>query len=198
MIDSDFIIKYTNALYSTPVECAPSYNEFRDMFSSGQLASKMWLVKELDNYSTAFSQSDAVIVGAWYGTLGLMLRKKYPTLNISMLDIDERCEKFVHNIIYDTPEIQYITGDMYEYHYKEDLIINTSCEHIPDIAAWTALIPPNKVVVLQSNNFYDGEGHINCVESETELAEKSGLRDIWYSGSLEMPMYTRFMVIGLT
>ncbi len=37
MITSQFMIQFTNALYSTPEEYAPRYDEFRDMFSSGQI-----------------------------------------------------------------------------------------------------------------------------------------------------------------
>ena len=198
MIDTDFIIRYTNALYSTPAENAPRYDEFRDMFSSGQIRSKEWLIKELSKYSAAFENNSAIIVGAWFGTLGILLKKCCPTLKITLLDIDPRCEKFVNNIIYDDPNLKYITSDMYEYHYKEKIIINTSCEHISDLREWINTIPLGRIVVLQSNNYYTGAGHINCVESVEELADQSGLRSIWYTGKLEMPMYTRFMIIGIT
>ena len=46
--------------------------------------------------------------------------------------------------------------------------------------------------------YLTGNGHINCVNSEEELASKSGLAQVWYKGKLEMPMYTRYMVIGKT
>ena len=198
MIDSKFIIKYTNALYSTPPEFAPRYDEFRDMFSSGQIESKQWLLNEINRYSAGFEYSDAVIVGAWFGTLGILLKKMCPHIKVNMLDIDPRCEKFIHNIIYDDPSLTCITADMYEYHYKEHLIINTSCEHIPDLSEWLNVIPQGRIVVLQSNNYQEGNGHVSCVDSEDKLAEQAGLKDIWYKGKLEMPMYTRYMVIGIT
>jgi hypothetical protein len=198
MIDSDFIIKYTDALYSTPVEYAPSYDEFRDMFSSGQIKSKEWLVKELRQFSAAFDSGSAIVVGAWYGTLGMLLKKAYPKIKVTMLDIDPRCEKFIQNLIYDNEDLKCVIADMYEHHYKETLIVNTSCEHIPDLAEWVNVIPGGKLVALQSNNYLEGKGHINCVDSEGQLASESGLRDIWYTGKLEMPMYTRYMVIGQT
>ena len=41
------------------------------------------------------------------------------------------------------------------------------------------------------------DDHINCVNDENELVEKSGLSQIMYKGSLDMPNgYQRFMVIG--
>jgi hypothetical protein len=198
MIDSNFIIKYTNALYSTPAKHAPRYDEFRDMFSSGQIKSKEWLVKELGRYESALENNSAIIVGAWFGTLGILLKDAYPTLKITMLDIDPRCEKFVNNIIYNNSDLKYVTNDMYEYHYKEKIIINTSCEHIPNLTEWINIIPSGRIVVLQSNNYHAGSGHVNCVENENEFANQTGLREIWFKGKLTMPMYTRFMIIGLT
>ena len=198
MIDSNFMIKYTNALYSTPPEYAPRYDEFRDMFSSGQIESKLWLLKEIKPYSSAFHNKSAVIVGAWYGTLGLLLKNAYPDIKVNMVDIDTRCEKFVNNIIYDDPSLKYITANMYDYVYSETLIINTICEHISNLPQWINSLPKGRIIVLQSNNFLLGNGHINCVSSEDELAEQANLKEVWYKGKLEMPMYTRYMVIGLT
>lgn len=198
MIDSDFIIRYTNALYSTPAESAPRYDEFRDMFSSGQIHSKTWLVKEIGNYSAIFNKGTALIVGAWFGTLGLMLKRAYPFIDVTMLDIDPRCKTFVDNVIYNTPGMNAITGDMYTYKYTESLVVNTSCEHISDLESWISMLPNNTLVALQSNNYDSIPDHINCVYSEKELAEKSNLKDVWYQGQLSMPMYTRFMVIGRT
>ena len=198
MIDSKFIIKYTNALYSTPAEYAPRYDEFRDMFSSGQIESKLWLLKTIKEYSSGINNNSVVIVGAWFGTLGLMLKEVYPDIKLTMLDIDPRCEKFIHNIIYDDSSMSCVTTDMYEYHYKENIIINTSCEHIANLQEWLSVVPSERIVILQSNNFILGNGHIDCASSEDEFAEKANLKEIWFKGKLEMPMYTRYMLIGLT
>lgn len=196
MIDSDFIIKYTNALYSTPVEYAPRYDEFRDMFSSGQIKSKEWAVKELQKLDLGIHS--AAIMGCWYGTLGLMLKNAFPKLFLELVDIDPRCEKFNEKIFYDIPFVNLHTMDMYDWQGTEDLIINTSCEHIPDLQDWLTFMPEGTMVLLQSNNFFGGNGHINCVHSEQEFIKQAGLENILYSDKLEMPMYTRYMVIGIT
>jgi hypothetical protein len=198
MIDSEFIIKYTNALYSTPSEFAPRYDEFRDMFSSGQIKSKEWLVEELHKINYDYLNTQLIIVGAWYGTLGMMIHCKFPNTKITMLDIDPRCGKYIHNIIYDNSHLNSITGDMYKHSYTEDIIINTSCEHIEDVQEWLSLIPKNKIVVLQSNNYINGSGHVNCVYSEEDFIKQTGIEHILYSGKLELPIYTRYMVIGRT
>lgn len=196
MIDSEFMIAYTDALYATSQRYNPSFNEFRDMFSSGQLKSKEWLISELDKLN--IKRKKILIAGAWYGTLGVMIKKKFPTANITMLDIDARCKRFVDNVIYNLENTRYITEDMYKHDYQEDIIINTSCEHIPDLLKWLITIPENKIVIMQSNNYFNCDGHVNCVNSIDEFIEKSTLTNILYSGELITNMYTRYMLIAKT
>jgi len=196
MITSKFIIQYTDALYSTPVEFAPRYDEFRDMFSSGQIYSKEWILKELVNLNPIHHNRSFCIAGAWFGTLGLMLKYRFPNTSITILDIDPHYEKFIRNMIWNNNSMKAVTEDMYKYSYNEDFVINTSCEHIPDIKSWLSLIPKGKTIILQSNNFKEGNGHINCVSDEFEFIKQTGLTTILYKGKLEMPMYTRFMIIG--
>ncbi len=198
MINSEIIIKYTNALYSTPPEYSPRYDEFRDMFSSGQIRSKEWIIQELKCTHGWYSGKKLIIAGAWYGTLGVLMKSHIPELDITMLDLDPRCEKFIHNIIYNDTSMHAVTADMYKYNYTEDIIVNTSCEHIPDIKQWLSLIPEKKTVVLQSNNYDEGIGHINCADSAEDFASQTGLQNISFCGELVMPMYTRYMIIGTT
>lgn len=197
MIDSEFITRYTNGLYTTPPEHAPRYDEFRDMFSSGQIKSKEWLVSTLKQV-VDLNTHKCTLVGAWYGTLGFMLKDTFPGLDLTMLDIDSRCKYFVDNIMYDTTQTQYITADMHSYDYNTDIVINTSCEHINNTQQWLQLLPSRTTVVLQSNNFVAGRGHINCVDSVHDFQAQAGLTEILYAGELVMPVYTRYMIIGRT
>lgn len=194
MIDSDFIIKYTNALYSTPAEFCPRYDEFRDMFSSGQIKSKEWVIEEL--IKSDIHPKKILIVGAWFGTLGILCSKKFVSSEIKLLDIDPRCEQFLKNIIYNMKHLTTVTEDMYNYKYSEDTIINTSCEHIPNIRDWLSNIPAGTTVILQSNNYTAGTGHISCANSKDEFVKMLDLNKILYSGEIEFPMYSRYMVIG--
>ncbi len=198
MINSEIIIKYTDALYSTPAEYAPRYDEFRDMFSSGQIRSKEWIVQELKCVHGWYRGKTMAIVGAWYGTLGIMIKSVIPELDITMVDIDPRCKQFINSMIYDSTGIRATTEDMYLREYTEDIIINTSCEHIPDLKQWLSLIPPRKKVILQSNNYFTGTGHISCASSIESFANQTGLTNISFKGQLDMPMYTRYMIIGTT
>ena len=77
-----------------------------------------------------------------------------------------------------------------------DVIINTSCEHITQdqYNLWLSGMPQNSLFVLQSNN-YDIPEHIRIAGSLEEFKEQSNLTMIW-AGELELPLYTRYMIIG--
>jgi len=195
MIDSQFIIRYTNGLYTTDPANAPTYEEFRDMFSSGQIISKEWAIDTIKSLKIVWNQT-VVVAGAWYGTLGLMLKQEYPNIALTLLDIDPRCDAYLQNIIYGDVDVFSVTGDMYEYKYTEDIVINTACEHIPNVRWWLDQMPKGTTVVLQSNNFFEGEDHINCVSCIGDFIKQTSLSKILYSGSLVTPMYTRYMIIG--
>ena len=77
-----------------------------------------------------------------------------------------------------------------------DTIINTSCDHIEKFTEWFNAIPRDKLVVLQSNNYFEIDDHINCVKNITEFKQQAPLSNIIYEGELELEKYTRFMLIG--
>lgn len=196
MINSNFITRYTTALYEHPGENSPRFDEFRDMFSTGQLDSKCWLIKEVDRYSAMFDRSKVLIVGSWFGTLGLLLKNKYPSVTLTMMDIDPRCKPYVESVMRGKVSVDVITADMFEHRYTENIVINTSCEHIANTQDWLKLLPKGTIIVLQSNNFYAGNGHVNCVDSIDMFKQNVNIKEVWYAGQLVMPMYTRFMIIG--
>jgi len=198
MITSDLIIRYTNGLYSTIPENSPRYTEFRDMFSSGQILSKEWLVEKITKLLD-IEESNILIVGAWFGTLGFLIKEKFPNVNIELLDIDPRCAEFINSMTYNISGISAVTADMFNYDYRDvDMVINTSCEHVLDLKSWLDMLPKNTSVILQSNNFSGGDGHVNCATSADSFIEQAGLKTLIYSGELIMPMFTRYMIIGQT
>jgi flagellar biosynthesis regulator FlbT len=77
-----------------------------------------------------------------------------------------------------------------------DTFINTSCEHIENFTDWFKLLLPGKLVALQTNNYFEIEDHINCVNSLDEFKQQVPLSNIIYEGELELEKYTRYMVIG--
>lgn len=188
----------------------------QDAFSLGQLKSKLWLIENLpENLGTVF------ICAGWYGTLAALMferaRSKFD--KIRSFDIDETCAPVADTMnrswVMDGWQFKASTLDILEMDFPTtyttyrangtsleltempDTIINTSCEHISDFETWYSKIPNGKLVVLQSNNFYEIEDHVNCSNDIKEFSNKTPTSVILFEGELELPNYKRFMKIGI-
>jgi hypothetical protein len=76
-------------------------------------------------------------------------------------------------------------------------VINTSCEHVDQetYEKWLSKVPQGSVIILQSNNYFELDEHIRCATDLTEFKKQSKIKVISAS-LLELPKYTRFMLIG--
>lgn len=169
-----------------------------DAFWSGQLKSKEWLITNLRKNVNKFVSID--IHGGWVGVLASMLfQSDIYISNIRSVDIDPSCEA-VANMMNKKEEMvgqfRAVTSDMCAIRSDADVIINTSCEHITQdqYDLWLSGMPHNSLIVVQSNN-YDIPEHIRIAGSLEEFKEQSNLTVIW-AGELELPLYTRYMIIG--
>ena len=77
-----------------------------------------------------------------------------------------------------------------------DTIINTSCEHIEKFTEWFSAIPEDKLVAIQSNNYFEIDDHVNCVNNLDQFKQQAPLSNIIYEGELVLEKYTRYMLIG--
>jgi hypothetical protein len=187
-----------------------------DAYSIGQITSKLWLIEHLpDDLGMVF------ICAGWYGTLASFMfdRARDKFIKIRSFDIDPSCYSVADNInrtwVIDGWQFKASTLDIHDISYPTthttyrangtsqtliedpDTIINTSCEHIKDFDVWYDKIPKGKMVILQSNDFFDVEEHINCVNSLTEFGEQTPLTTVLYQGELPLEKYTRYMRIGI-
>jgi len=89
-----------------------------------------------------------------------------------------------------------VNGEPRLCHEIPDTIINTSCEHIEKFTEWFNAIPKDKLVALQTNNYFDLPEHVNCVKDINEFKQQAPLSNIIYEGELELEKYTRYMLIG--
>lgn len=189
-----------------------------DCFSRGQLNSKMWLVDELikinENLGTVF------LCAGWYGTLAVMLFESGLKIEkIRSFDVDASCApiaeifnkkwvmqdwKFkastanIHNIdwkshTYDTLRSNGSICSLTDY---PDTIINTSCEHIENFEAWFKNIPTGKLIVLQSNNYFEIKEHVNCSTSLEDFSNSCPMTVTLFEGEIDLFKYKRFMKIG--
>ena len=172
-----------------------------DATSKGQLASKIWLS---DTIGHLLHQrfKNVLICGGWYGTLIPIFNHYNRSEEYTSIDLDPECELVLNMVVSSVRENTVVTAktvDMYVYDYiPHDLIINTSTEHIPSIVDWLSLIPRGKTVLLQNNNMYGYDGHVNCKSTLEEFSlEVKDHMNIVYSGKLVLPDYTRFMICGM-
>ena len=201
------------------LEGTEGFNE--DCLSQGQLQSKTWLVKTLQTLNVELGT--VFLCAGWYATLATMIfEADIPVTKIRSFDIDRTCvdiaETFNKPWFVDQWKFKSITQDIMDIDYNKhtwqswsnannrmsypivdspDTIINTSCEHIPNFAEWYAKIPDGKLVVLQSNNYFEIEDHVNCVAGPLQFSEQAPMSECLYQGAIELSKYTRFMRIGI-
>jgi len=190
-----------------------------DALSIGQLESKEWLVNVLEEIGKPLGT--VFVLCGWYGILpALMFYSDLKIDKIRSFDIDENCSMIADainmNNIGNEWRFKGVTQDIFDINFKEHswqgwsnknnrlsypitdipkTIINTSCEHTsPD---WFQKIPGGKFVVLQSNNSFDEQGHINAVTNLDKFKRMYPMRIIKYEGEKQFEKYTRFMLIGV-
>ena len=197
----------------------PNFN--KDCLAAGQIKSKDWLVKKVEDHCPDLGI--VFLCAGWYATLATLLFESTVIITkIRSFDIDSSCceiaEQFNMPWFADEWKFKATTFDILNLTYpltyntlndkKEkitltdmpDTIINTSCEHIPNFNKWYSGIPDNKLVILQSNNFFELDEHVNCVNDLDEFATIAPLSEILYEGELDLSKhggYTRFMRIGI-
>jgi hypothetical protein len=172
-----------------------------DAFWSGQLKSKEWLIEALSmQFSVRDNPISVEIHGGWVGVLASMLfQSNIPIKRITSLDVDPTCEP-VATMMNKGEEIagrfNAITSDMCNLISFVDVVINTSCEHITQeqYETWLGNRTTDQLLVLQSNDYIIDE-HIRPASSLETFKEQSHINVLW-AGELELPLYTRYMIIG--
>lgn len=169
-----------------------------DAFWRGQINSKSWLIENLHPFVDRFATVD--IHGGWVGVLAsMMFQSSIPIKKIRSIDIDPNCEATARTM--NMPELlvgkfEAVTADMCDMSSQSDVIINTSCEHITQeqYDKWLSNMPDSSLLVLQGNN-YDIPEHVRTSKSLDEFVEQCKIKVSW-KGELELPLYTRYMIIG--
>jgi hypothetical protein len=217
-IDNDGLLKSVNA-YAKSNDIQP----IKDGLSRSQIRSKIWLVEELVKLGIEYN--NIVVMAGWFGQLVSIYDKVSRFDKIRVLDLEKSfCEasdytfnlKYlenykvkavcadVNNLIlhkngYEWPVVNFKEDTTYVEKFLPDLIINTSAEHMTD--EWFRQIrfkglESNPIVAIQSNNMFDGEGHINCVHSIDHMKKKFPMKEILFEGELQLKGYKRVMLIG--
>lgn len=201
------------------LENSEDFNQ--DAFSRGQIKSKLWLVETLEKLN--LDLGTVFLCAGWYATLAAMLFESQCKIDkIRSFDIDDKCLEVADMVnkshVSSNWKFKAITQNILDIDYNchrwqtwskannrlsypiEDVpttIINTSCEHIEDFDSWYNKIPPGKILVLQTNNYFEIEDHINCSESLELFAASTPMSQELFSGELNLAKYTRYMRIGI-
>ena len=173
-----------------------------ESFWKGQINSKVWLIDYLEKHQQTLPYN-ILLCGGWNGVLAtLLFNSEFDITRIVSMDIDSECEQVANTMNKDYEiqgRFQAITSDMLTYkdYNKHNLIINTVCEHMTptQYTEWLDKLPNNKRIVLQSNDFFDCEEHVNCKKTLEEFKKDCGLV-VDSSASLSTEKYNRFMIIG--
>ena len=192
-IDTDHLHYWMQAIRQSP-----DPQRVLDAFWSGQIKSKEWLIESLRPLVTKEVTVD--IHGGWVGVLASMLfQSGLPISKIRSIDIDHHVQDTA-NTMNKGEEIDgkftALLANMCDIQANYDVIINTSCEHVSQSQydQWLANRMPNALLVLQSNN-YQIEEHVRIAQSLDEFKQQSNIDVVW-QGELELPLYTRYMLIG--
>ena len=184
----------------------------RDAFTKGQMASKSWLLGELYKIVPLRPHVTVCMLGSWIGSIVDPLHRALTIQRIYGLDMDanavELSEKLNQKYVQDNWKFKGVVADVSNLDssnmqfetsgelitVKPDWIINTSCEHMD--TNWFKSADNDQLIIMQSNNSSDFDGHINPCKDIEDFRIKYPLEKTHYVGQLVTPAYTRFMQIG--
>ncbi len=210
MIDIKFLQTILNNLISSSMKEVREDKDLLDSFSPNQFKSKINLIDHIKSLNILNKDSEIVIFGSWYGSI-LIPAFYNDVKNITAIDMNQKViSRAKHNLFKDL-DVEFITGDIFE-NYRDviynpcDLFINTSCEHMKPMKEWGPA-PKYKNpwwnrcspthFAFQSNNMFDIESHINCVNDMKEFKQQLPHNaEILIEDEIEDDRGIRFTLIG--
>jgi len=199
LIDKDIDTTLLSNVLTAIKHLPESQKTICDSFSNNQLLAKTALVTNLEQYIS--KDKKVAILGSWYASILVPLLHNKVN-EIWPIDIDEQAIKIGKNMFFPNIEnIQWAVGDVFEKkiardYEKIDVVINTSCEHMRPMKEWKFWWP-GMIFALQSNNMYNIEGHVNCVDTlEDFLDQLPEGSTILHTEEIEDTRGKRFLVIG--
>ena len=195
MIDLDLFKNIMNEARNNP--------DLLDSFSPNQFKSKENLINHIKKLNILNSESEIVIFGCWYGSI-LIPAFYNEVKRITAIDIDDSVIGIAKNRIFKNyDKIDFIVNDAFVWANKSsrikstNLIINTSCEHMQPMKNLPILNNINSYFAFQSNNMFDIETHINCVNSIEEFKKQLPSKaKILIEDQIEEDRGIRFTLIG--
>ena len=152
-------------------------SDLLDSFSPNQFKSKERLIEMIREQLILKTESEIVIFGGWYGSILVPAFKEVK--RITLLDKDREVISIAKNRLFNHyKNVDFLDEDVFEWApsssriKKTDLIINTSCEHMPPMKELKFNWGTEAHFAFTSNNMYNIEGHVNCVSCLDEFKEQ--------------------------
>jgi len=173
-----------------------------DSFSDNQFKSKTKVLDYIGKLNVVTKKSEVVIFGSWYGSI-LIPGLCDKVSRISCIDLDEQVLKIAKNRLFSHyNNVDYIASDVFDKKrhgriMNADLIINPSCEHMPSMKTLDALKTSKAYFAFTSNNMYNIEGHINCVNSLEEFKDQMPEHaKVLFEDEIKDTRGIRYMLVG--
>ena len=189
-----------------------------DSFSHNQIAAKTALLNAVDDLKILDKDSTVVMWAGWYGSI-LIPKLANKVKKIVNIDLDNQTTKVSKKLFNNYENVDYICDDIFktyrDAYLNTNLIINTSCEHMPPMKDWkwfgagalsndqdTSIFRTPKLLddcyfAFQSNNMFGIEGHVNCVNSLQEFKDQMPERaEILFEEEVKDTRGTRYMLVG--
>lgn len=178
-------------------------------FSENQIVSKTWLVDKV-HATLGGCFGTVYVLGGWYGVLGAILLNdpKFRIGRVLSFDIDPGCAPVAEHLNAEhvaSARFKAVTADACTLDYQcfddgagaaTNLVINTSCEHMPSTEAWYDRLPVGIAQAFQSNDYFDCSEHVNSIQDLAAFKQQVPMSELLYEGALQRKRYSRFMLIG--
>ncbi len=193
------LIKYFESLGTE------AHGELKRGLSTGQIESKLWLIDILRGILPRDRAYRFAVIGGWLGVLPYLLHQLQPELvsQVVQLDLNPDVNRIAKG--WNVPLGENFTALdkdalLYEYEDQPEIVVNTSCEHFTqkELGLWLRRLPAGRVVALQSNDFFDEPGHVNCYHNVFDFRKSLELQTYLFTGEMQFEKYRRHMVIGIT
>jgi hypothetical protein len=197
-----------NLEYLTNVLTVIEHNEeltddILDSFSVNQFESKRTLLEIIDSLNILDQNSEITIWGCWYGSILIPELSKKSKM-IHAIDLDANTIRLAKNKFFpDYKNVEFIADDIFsscrQRYHDTNLFINTSCEHMPPMNEWPywKKLKSSSHFAFQSNNMFNIEGHVNCVNSLEEFKKQLPSHfEVLIQDELKDDRGTRYMLIG--
>lgn len=163
--------------------------------NENQEKSKNWLVDKSKEYFDLLNNPKICVAAGWYGHLANKLAK-YTDEKVLSFDIDPITKKIGQKLY---SNVRFKVEDIKDFEFKNyDVVVCTSCEHL-DPKLLDSMIYRTRagaLIILQSNNYFEIEEHINCHKSLDDFDKSIKLNTILYKDTLKLDKYDRYMIIG--